>query len=76
MYCDLCSQYIKVRKIFNEGNYSRAETIRGITVGSKSSKSEILQSTYHMNLCRISAYENLVLCDYILHVCKFEFEGF
>ena len=29
MYCDLCSQYIQVRKLFKGGNYSRAETIRG-----------------------------------------------
>ena len=27
MYCDLCSQYINVRKLFKGGNYSRAETI-------------------------------------------------
>ena len=32
MYCDLCLQYIKVRKLFKGGNYSRAETIRGNTV--------------------------------------------
>ena len=32
MYCDLCSQYIQVRKLFKGGNYSRAETIRGNTV--------------------------------------------
>ena len=32
MYCDLWSQYIKVRKLFKRGNYSRAETIRGNTV--------------------------------------------
>ena len=32
MYCDLWTQYIKVRKLFKGGNYSRAETIRGNTV--------------------------------------------
>ena len=32
MYCDLCSQYIKVRKLFKGGNYSRAGTILGNTV--------------------------------------------
>ena len=32
MYCDLWLQYIKVRKLFKGGNYSRAETIRGNTV--------------------------------------------
>ena len=32
MYCDLWSQYIKVRKLFKGGNYSRAKTIRGNTV--------------------------------------------
>ena len=30
MYCDLCSQYIQVQKLFKGGNYSRA--IRGNTV--------------------------------------------
>ena len=34
MYCDLWCQYIKVRKLFRGGNYSRAKTIRGNTVGS------------------------------------------
>ena len=33
MYCDLWSQYINVRKLFKGGNYSRAETIWGNTVG-------------------------------------------
>ena len=32
MDCDLCLQYIKVRKLFKGGNYLRAETIRGNTV--------------------------------------------
>ena len=32
MYCDLWSQYIQLRKLFKEGNYSRAETICGYTV--------------------------------------------
>ena len=32
MYCDLWLQYIKVRKLFKGGNYSRAETIHGNTV--------------------------------------------
>ena len=32
MYCDLCSQYIQVRKLSKGGNHSRAETIRGNTV--------------------------------------------
>ena len=32
MDCDLCLQYIKVRKLFKGGNYSRAETIRGYAV--------------------------------------------
>ena len=32
MYCDLWLQYIKVRKLFKGGNYSREETIRGNTV--------------------------------------------
>ena len=32
MYCDLWSQYIQLRKLFEGGNYSRAETIRGNTV--------------------------------------------
>ena len=32
MDCDLCSQYIQVRKLFKGGNYSRAKTIRGNTV--------------------------------------------
>ena len=32
MYCDLWSQYINVRKLFEGGNYSRAETIWGNTV--------------------------------------------
>ena len=32
MYCDLWWQYIKVRKLFKGGNYSRAETIHGNTV--------------------------------------------
>ena len=32
MYCDLWLQYIKVRKLFKGGKYSRAETIRGNTV--------------------------------------------
>ena len=31
-YCDLCSQYIKVRKLFKGGKYSRVDTIRGNTV--------------------------------------------
>ena len=32
MYCDLCSQYIQVRKLFKGGNYSREKTIWGNTV--------------------------------------------
>ena len=32
MYCDLWWQYIKVRKLFKGGNYSREETIRRNTV--------------------------------------------
>ena len=32
MYCDLWLQYIKVRKLFKGGNYSRAKTICGNTV--------------------------------------------
>ena len=32
MYCELCSQYIKVRKLFKGGNYSWAEIICGNTV--------------------------------------------
>ena len=35
MYSDLWWQYIKVRKLFKGGNYSRAETIRGNTVYKK-----------------------------------------
>ena len=35
MYCDLCSQYIQVWKLFKGGNYSRAETIRGNKVCTK-----------------------------------------
>jgi hypothetical protein len=35
MYCDLWLQYIKVRKLFKGGNYSREETIRGNTVSRK-----------------------------------------
>ena len=32
MYCDLWLQYIKKRKLFKGGNYSRAETIHANTV--------------------------------------------
>ena len=32
MYCDLCSQYMQVRKLFKGGHCSRAETIPGNTV--------------------------------------------
>ena len=32
MHCDLWSKYIKKRKLFRGGNYSRAETIGGNTV--------------------------------------------
>ena len=32
MYCDLWTQYIQVWKLFEGGNYSRADTIRGNTV--------------------------------------------
>ena len=35
MYCVPRSQYIKLRKIFKGGEYSRAETIRGNTVDVK-----------------------------------------
>ena len=35
MYCDLWLQHIQVRKLFKGGNYSKAETIRGNTVGGK-----------------------------------------
>ena len=44
MYCDLCSQYIQVRKLFKGGNYSRAETIRGNTVNNCNYQMEFLIS--------------------------------
>ena len=46
MYCDLWLQYIKVRKLFKGGNYSRAETIRGNTVCTEWSLSEFLGGNF------------------------------